>query len=127
MRENGISGTVGQAADAVSQRTNSAVAEAKKLPGFVNKQTEVALDRVEDAINQVSSWPIGKPLVYALPVFVLFAHYFVPCIIHATLQYIPDTVTEVISDHTMVPMLTHNGAHANKVSFCCSPEGVGTG
>lgn len=60
MRENGISGTVGQAADAVSARTNSAVAEAKKLPGFVNKQTEVALDRVEDAVNQVSSWPIGK-------------------------------------------------------------------
>ena len=60
LRENGISGTVGQAADAVSARTNSAVAEAKKLPGFVNKQTEVALDRVEDAVNQVSSWPIGK-------------------------------------------------------------------
>ncbi|DBA94569.1 hypothetical protein WJX77_009189 [Trebouxia sp. C0004] len=58
LRENGISGTVGQAADAVSARTNSAVAEAKKLPGFVNKQTEVALDRVEDAVNQVSSWPI---------------------------------------------------------------------
>lgn len=61
LRENGIKGTVGQAADAVSARTNSAVTEAKKLPGFVNKQTEVALDRVEDAFNQVSSWPIGEP------------------------------------------------------------------
>lgn len=60
LRENGIKGTVGQAADAVSARTNSAVTEAKKLPGFVNKQTEVALDRVEDAFNQVSSWPIGE-------------------------------------------------------------------
>ena len=59
-REHGISGTVGQAADAVSARTNGAVAEAKKLPGFVNKQTEVALDRVEDAFNQVSSWPLGE-------------------------------------------------------------------
>ena len=59
LRENGISGTVGQAADAVSTRTNSAVAEAKKLPGFVNKQTEVALDRVEDVVNQVASYSLG--------------------------------------------------------------------
>ena len=60
LRESGISGKVGQAADAVSTRTNSAVAEAKKLPGIVNKQTEVALDRVEDVINQVASYPVGK-------------------------------------------------------------------
>lgn len=60
LRENGISGKVGQAADAVSTRTNSAVAEAKKLPGIVNKQTEVALDRVEDVINQVASYPVGQ-------------------------------------------------------------------
>jgi len=57
LRESGISGKVGQAADAVSTRTNSAVAEAKKLPGIVNKQTEVALDRVEDVFNQVASYP----------------------------------------------------------------------
>lgn len=62
-RENGISGTVGQAADAVSARTNTAVAEAKKLPGFVNKQTEVALDRIEDAFNQVAAYPVGEHLV----------------------------------------------------------------
>lgn len=59
-REKGISGIVGQSADAVSAKTNSAVAEAKKLPGFVNKQTEVALDRVEDGFNQVTSYPVGK-------------------------------------------------------------------
>ena len=59
LRENGIGGTVGQAADAVSARTNSAVQEVKKLPGVVNKQTEVALDRIEDAFNQVASLPIG--------------------------------------------------------------------
>lgn len=61
-RENGISGTVGQAADAVSARTNTAVAEAKKLPGFVNKQTEVALDRIEDAFNQVAAYPVVQNL-----------------------------------------------------------------
>lgn len=49
LRESGISGKVGQAAD-----------NAKKLPGIVNKQTEVALDRVEDVINQVASYPVGE-------------------------------------------------------------------
>lgn len=51
LRESGISGKVGQAAD-----------NAKKLPGIVNKQTEVALDRVEDVINQVASYPVGELL-----------------------------------------------------------------
>lgn len=49
LRESGISGKVGQAAD-----------NAKKLPGIVNKRTEVALDRVEDVINQVASYPVGE-------------------------------------------------------------------
>lgn len=49
LRESGISGKVGQATD-----------NAKKLPGIVNKQTEVALDRVEDVINQVASYPVGE-------------------------------------------------------------------
>ena len=49
LRESGISGKVGQAAD-----------NAKKLPGIVNKQTEVALDRVEDVINQVASYTVGE-------------------------------------------------------------------
>lgn len=47
LKENGIGGSVGQATDA-----------AKQLPGYVNKQTEVALDRVEDAFNRVTSLPI---------------------------------------------------------------------
>ena len=49
LKENGIGGSVGQATDA-----------AKQLPGYVNKQTEVALDRVEDAFNRVTSLPIGE-------------------------------------------------------------------
>ena len=59
-REKGVKGSVNSAADAVLTRTDGVVQEAKKLPGFVNKQTEVALDRVEDAFNQVTSYPIGK-------------------------------------------------------------------
>lgn len=59
-REKGVKGTVNSAADAVLARTDGVVSEAKKLPGFVNKQTEVALDRVEDAFNQVTSYPIGE-------------------------------------------------------------------
>ena len=51
LRESGISGKVGQAAD-----------NAKKLPSIVNKRTEVALDRVEDVINQVASYPVGELL-----------------------------------------------------------------
>lgn len=57
-REKGVKGSVNSAADAVLTRTDGVVQEAKKLPGFVNKQTEVALDRVEDAFNQVTSYPI---------------------------------------------------------------------
>ena len=59
-REKGVKGSVNSAADAVLARTDGVVTEAKKLPGFVNKQTEVALDRVEDAFNQVTSYPFGK-------------------------------------------------------------------
>lgn len=60
LRESGISGKVGQATD-----------NAKKLPGIVNKQTEVALDRVEDVINQVASYPVGK---LSGPKMVLLVH-----------------------------------------------------
>ena len=49
-REKGVKGSVNSAADAVLTRTD----------GVVQEQTEVALDRVEDAFNQVTSYPIGK-------------------------------------------------------------------
>ena len=62
-RENGLSGTFGQVADALSSAINNAVAGAKQIPDIVNKQTEVALDRTENGINQVASLPLGERIL----------------------------------------------------------------
>ena len=105
LKENGIGGSVGQATDA-----------AKQLPGYVNKQTEVALDRVEDAFNRVTSLPIGE----TAPVQICLGQYCVSSTGHvASLHCTRPFMHSNLLPQLVMVRLTY--------SVACSAKSVGTG